>query len=1129
MSEHTLFLNTMRTIMGTSSAITHHTNIVTLNRIKIYILEMEDVLFHLNSAVMMPENPEGESSSDSGGGSDDQEKMSGLSALGLVYRQFEFDPDKRMIIAGHTDTSGQPKGNFELSEERAKNILFLLTGEKDEWTKICANRHKVEDYQQIMKFFFINNGIDCDPDKIDDKWGEKTERATKNFLEKTVPDKAESLLAEIKGNRKKKWPEEAWKPIYDLYIEHIYKVLGLTSEKQFKEKRETLKFVNDSMPYVSCGESFPIDSKEKTNYRSQENRRVEILFFDKNEIEAEKIKCPPPGTKVHKADECPLWKKIYFLPLYIDPKDLTSVVYHLKFMYYDRIKDACLPVPEGLYIKAVENGSNTLSSVSTYKNGSYYVKVQYADPINDPSRKSIHFEFEAPGKWIYTKDSGTDPVIVTKTDAEIVDLKKNANFDKWIKHYDLPAKWISCNYRTIYDGKDEGTDTFEDVVHTKLMLKPFGDGITAANKPLSFSLDDIVLLDTTNGSQDIKDESHVIPAQQKNLSNYSRVKILVVDDTTGSLTLYKRDASKPSSSRIPFSRNQIIEKPDAIKKAKVVFFRNGFYPIGHRRTIEENQWKQKGYLVGARAAIKSDQEYCLNIIMKHNDNEFGSTGDYSIHYFHNLHYNNANPVSFLLYYVSISFMADTRENTQAPIPTAAEVKKMVDEGVYDSMDHWNRKRYFYQEETPTNTSLIIRPFYFFDEKETFKVTKPTGGFNIDFDKRANHNALFGHGNLRTAQQNAVGGRSNFLAMICRDTNTGTHWGPAYHWAIRDEGPQHYSLFKLNKSAGKAWPGQYTGVPVNEHSESYGAHTFAHELGHATGHPDEYIKKNGKSYLSRLPDFNQFFVAYSMTTNRTSMMYNNGAPRLHHSWYALHMLNSLIQNTGGVRNLIGNKKFTVRLNRGGVWESVYSRHLDATSATHYQKPKKYTSPMKSDAQYTLSNTPKKRLNIALHDVGRDESSMFNFHAGQTIEYQAVLVVRPLISVDYSGWFYWDDTKRRDKATNLYLAWRNLDGHFRLINGTKDIKNIYITFLPGFSSDTSKANLNYVVDFQKRNYGSGDRIPDSGEKIKVYKDIPASEVVQYMLHTNMALTTAGAIYKLKDWVNTKLGENFTVQYF
>ena len=34
---------------------------------------------------------------------------------------------------------------------------------------------------------------------------------------------------------------------------------------------------------MGCGESFPIENKEKNNYRSQENRRVELLFFDKDE------------------------------------------------------------------------------------------------------------------------------------------------------------------------------------------------------------------------------------------------------------------------------------------------------------------------------------------------------------------------------------------------------------------------------------------------------------------------------------------------------------------------------------------------------------------------------------------------------------------------------------------------------------------------------------------------------------------------------------------------------------------------------------------------------------------------------------------------------------------------------
>ena len=534
MSGHTIYLDTMRLIMGTSSAITNHNNLMTLKRIKIYILEMEDVLFHLNSAVMMPENPEGKSSDDSGGGTSDQEKMSGISALGLVFKQFEFDSKKRMIIAGHTDTSGQPKDNFDLSKERAENILYLLTGDKVKWAQICANRHKVEDYQQIMKFFAEKNGIDCDPDKIDNKWGDKTENATKEFLKKTIPDKADALLNEIKTDSKKKWPEEVWQVVYDLYIKHLCKILGVPNEEQLNKKRNTLKYINDSMPYVSCGESFPIDSKYKKNYRSQKNRRVEILFFDKDEIEAEAIKCPPARTTVHKEEECPLWKKIYFLPLYIDPKDLTSTVYHLKFVYHDRIKNKTLPVPKGLTINAYKDNTTQISTVTAYENGIYKVKVQFDKSETPDTCKDFHFRFETDSFHIFTKDnaSGTQPEI--KKEADILTEKSISKmgemvFTDQIKYYDLPKEWSSKNYWTRYDGDMNKGDTFEKVMKDKAKLKPFDQNITKPDKPLIFSLDDIVLVDA-NKNQEIKDKN--AGGSPISLDNNSRYTLFNIDYDT---------------------------------------------------------------------------------------------------------------------------------------------------------------------------------------------------------------------------------------------------------------------------------------------------------------------------------------------------------------------------------------------------------------------------------------------------------------------------------------------------------------------------------------------------------------------------------------------------------------------
>src|SRR5512139_22201 len=95
-----------RDLLQRPGIVSHHTCEMILRRINVHILEMEDVLFHHNSAVMMPGHPAGKSAAD--GSEDDatdkedaeikegQQKTSGVAALALVFRQFEFDPEKRI-------------------------------------------------------------------------------------------------------------------------------------------------------------------------------------------------------------------------------------------------------------------------------------------------------------------------------------------------------------------------------------------------------------------------------------------------------------------------------------------------------------------------------------------------------------------------------------------------------------------------------------------------------------------------------------------------------------------------------------------------------------------------------------------------------------------------------------------------------------------------------------------------------------------------------------------------------------------------------------------------------------------------------------------------------------------------
>ena len=153
---------------------------LTIKKINVNVLEMEDVLFHHDSAVMMPRSPEDKSGKKKG--SKKQETVTGIRALALIFRQFEFDPDKRIIVTGHTDTSGSAKYNFELSKLRAQNVMYLLTNKKKEWAAVCYEKQKIEDYQQIMKHFARELKWSCNPGSIDNKFGRRTKSAIKNFV-----------------------------------------------------------------------------------------------------------------------------------------------------------------------------------------------------------------------------------------------------------------------------------------------------------------------------------------------------------------------------------------------------------------------------------------------------------------------------------------------------------------------------------------------------------------------------------------------------------------------------------------------------------------------------------------------------------------------------------------------------------------------------------------------------------------------------------------------------------------------------------------------------------------------------------------------------------------------------------
>ncbi len=1046
--------------LGKKISIPNKPNItIQIEKSTVHLLEMEDVLFHLNSAVMMPENPEGPSSK-SDNPSESQLQVTGIRALGLAFEQLRTEPKQKILIAGHSDRSGEAQYNFELSELRAMNVMYLLKGGKNDWAQVCAGKHKVEDYQQIMQYYSVCLGWDCDPGKIDDDWGPNTETATKRFIlqyNSTFVNKLdpvmpidESLVDTINNDPEHKWPIELWAAVYDLYQQNLIQAVTgkKTADDQFNELRCSITYMDPGRPCVGCGESFPMS--DKSRYRSQKDRRVEILFFDENETFT--LTCPERKNTVHEKSECVLQNDAYFKMVPVEPGEYLTARYHLQFLYFDTIYDDYKPVPKGLPIQVFKDGATEIETLVKWADDVY--KVSAVGLTDTPREKDIHFSFKTKDSWIYTKDNTTSPVIMTKSqiEAEIAPRKFEELTVKEMRHYvPVAPKWDSRNWPCELDGSQA---EFSEQVMKE----------TAANKPIVFNMNMLVLLEKEGTSQAIEDADHFDNPKPLE-EGKSRVKIFTIDPSDASLSLYKTGADD-TTSRIPFAKNRITEK---VKNIACVFFKNGFYIPSNSHTQEENNWLEKGYCIGARAAIKEDEKKQAHWEMYHHENEHAYTGDYDLHYLHNLFVLNDNPVSYVIIYVSINFMRDSGVGP-FPIPSQADVDKFINEGVYNAMRRLNGKKYLFEEDVPKDNTTIIIPFFFFDERENFKIhdNQPSG---IDFNtndntvNRARISKLMKHPSVDKARQSAFGGKPKFLAVVTTDDQPHINWGAAYQWAFRDSTRNlDFSFFKLNHSAYDALINCFPGLPVTEYMHKYDGFTFAHELGHATSLADEYVnERNFYTRFKQYPEIDQFFEQYTMDSNSGSLMYYMGPPRMHHLWYHVHSINNQIDG-GKLGLMLAGKAFKIRYDHnGGTF--IYHRQIHGPNAVK----RDIRIPEILDPQFEVHKTKDvlKRLYLALYSTFQDESSVNNFHALQNnYQYNGVLCVRALLNFSFTG--AWTNRNKEQKMEDFKDEWHSNNSTYRLVNGKAPLEKVYIHFLVGYTvpGRPDVSDCNYTLDFHKR---------------------------------------------------------------
>jgi hypothetical protein len=186
--------------------------------------------------------------------------MSGLSVIAAALRYAKANSGRKLLLSGHTDSSGQADYNRKLSKTRAEATQALLRGDKDPWGKACAEHQKVEDLQMVLKWVAEVHGWPCNPGAVDNEIGPKTRAARRGFRKRYNDDFSGSLALDADTTA------ADWKALLDLYE------VSLTDEldDDLEAGRNALTFHDP--PILACGEDFARGTNTPAGMRSGSDR-----------------------------------------------------------------------------------------------------------------------------------------------------------------------------------------------------------------------------------------------------------------------------------------------------------------------------------------------------------------------------------------------------------------------------------------------------------------------------------------------------------------------------------------------------------------------------------------------------------------------------------------------------------------------------------------------------------------------------------------------------------------------------------------------------------------------------------------------------------------------------------------
>lgn len=366
------------------------------------LLEVDDVLFGTDSAVVMPCPLDGDGTPEIVADQDTALSAQGLGLFYVVFRYAKQNPDARLLIAGHTDTSGRAAHNLSLSSARAATVYAILRGQRSLWMDTCDAWHRVADVQRLLKYHAFRNDFEAlDPGPIDDAMGPKTRSALEVFQimynEQRqllgVGDRPELAVDGVMG-------PQTWGAVFDFYqfdlaqmlggapVRTVRRLLGLSTDApdqpasgaeeagagmqrlRLDRWREVLQPVDPAHPYVGLGESFPIDDAHKDNYRSKTNRRVAFLFFESADVPTLPPERPANGA-TYTILECPFYDTESYQRRTIQPGK-----YFAHQLEFQTVNEMDQPVPNADIVLQPLTGGK----IEVQSNGDGYCMVEEVPP-----------------------------------------------------------------------------------------------------------------------------------------------------------------------------------------------------------------------------------------------------------------------------------------------------------------------------------------------------------------------------------------------------------------------------------------------------------------------------------------------------------------------------------------------------------------------------------------------------------------------------------------------------------------------------------------------------------------------------------------------------------------------------